>query len=239
MRCLFLSPEPRAAPDSSLVHMFAVFREAFGAPGTMFLPAGGGSAEEAGAAVAIALDRLTRDDEPVLIAGAALAFHHALSGSVQDWRLPPGSRVMVTGGFKGQRTGIDPGSLSDSIERRLGVTRDFHAGEYGMTELSTQYYDGRLRHALGMEQADPARGFIVPPWARVRIVEPTDGRDVREGEEGAIVHYDLANRGSAIALQTSDLGARVGPHAFELRGREPGAEARGCSLAADLWLGGA
>ena len=32
IRCLFLAPEPRTAPDSSLVHMFAVFREALGAP---------------------------------------------------------------------------------------------------------------------------------------------------------------------------------------------------------------
>ena len=239
IRCLFLSPEPRAAPDSSLVHMFAVFREALGAPGTTFLPAGGGSAEEAATAFATALDTLTRDGEPVLIAGAALAFHHALAGNARNRKLPHGSRVMVTGGFKGQSTGIEPGSLADSIELRLGVARDFQAGEYGMTELSTQYYDARLRHALGMGQADPVRGFVVPPWARVRVVEPTDGRDVCDGEEGAIVHYDLANRGSAIALQTSDLGARVGPLAFELRGREPGAEARGCSLAADLWLGGA
>jgi hypothetical protein len=145
---------------------------------------------------------------------------------------------MVTGGFKGARDRIDPEALAETIERRLGVARDFQASEYGMTELSTQYYDARLRRALGADGAEAARGFVVPPWARVRIVEPTDGREVDEGTVGTIVHYDLANRGSAIALQTSDLGVRTGPRAFELRGREPGAEARGCSLAADLWLGG-
>jgi hypothetical protein len=107
-----------------------------------------------------------------------------------------------------------------------------------MTELSSQYYDARTRTALGLG-TDSCIGLVVPPWARVRIVDPADGSEVAEGEVGAIVHYDLANRGSALALQTSDLGAWVGPTSFELRGREPGAEARGCSLAADLWLGGA
>jgi hypothetical protein len=106
-----------------------------------------------------------------------------------------------------------------------------------MTELSTQYYDAGLRRALGLD--DPTRGFAVPPWARVRIVESGEAHEVPDGEVGAIVHYDLANRGSALAIRTSDLGARTGPDAFELQGRAPGAEARGCSLAADLWLGGA
>ncbi|HEY7473338.1 MAG TPA: hypothetical protein VIE68_13445 [Gemmatimonadota bacterium] len=238
IRCLFLSPEPREAPGSSLVHMFAVFREALGAPGTMFLRAGGESAHGASVLTA-AIERMTRDDGPLLIAGAALAFHHALAGIEADRTLPTGSRVMVTGGFKGRRVSIDAESLAETIERRLGVARDFQSSEYGMTELSTQYYDARLRRALGADGSEPGPGFVVPPWARVRIIEPTDGQEVGDGVEGAIVHYDLANRGSAIALQTSDLGARTGPSAFELRGREPGAEARGCSLAADLWLGGA
>lgn len=238
IRCLFLSPEPRHAPDSSLVHMFAVFREALGEPGTAFLLAASGS--RAAFALSAALDRAVTDGEPVLVAGAALAFHHAFSGlDGMEWRLPAGSRAMVTGGFKGVRTLADPMRLAETIEHRLGIARDFQASEYGMTELSTQYYDARLRRALGANGADPDRGLVIPPWSRVRIVEPADGRELPEGEVGAVVHFDLANRGSALALQTSDLGARIASRAFELRGRESGAEARGCSLAADLWLDGA
>ncbi|CAN5887828.1 coenzyme F390 synthetase [soil metagenome] len=235
IRCLFLSPEPRLARDSSLVHMFAVFREAMGAPGTAFLLAA--DRDRGAEALAAALDCATDDGEPVLLAGAALAFNHALAGSDRTWRLPSGSRAMVTGGFKGLRARADPAELGRSIEEKLGIPRELQASEYGMTELSTQYYDAGLRRALGCK--DPARGLVVPPWARVRIVEPGELYESPPGEVGAIVHYDLANRGSALAIQTSDLGARTGPDAFELRGREPGAEARGCSLAADLWLGGA
>ena len=43
--------------------------------------------------------------------------------------------------------------------------------------------------------------------------------------------------GSVIAIQTADLGQRIGD-GFEVLGREPGAEARGCSIAADELLGG-
>lgn len=229
IRCLLLSPDPRAAPDSSLVHMLAVFREAFGGPGTGFL---------APEALPAALDRTAADGEPVLIAGAALAFHHALPiGDDRSWSLTSGSRAMVTGGFKGVRFATDPDELGARIAARLGIPRELQVAEYGMTELSTQYYDASLRRALAGEESAGSRGFVVPPWARVRIVDPLDGRELPEGEVGAIVHVDLANRGSALALQTSDLGAWTGAGTFELRGREPGAEARGCSLAADLWLG--
>ena len=229
IRCLFLSPDPRAAPDSSLVHMFAVFREAFGAPGTSFL---------APEALPGALDRAVADAEPVLIAGAALAFHHALPQAGHgSWTLPAGSRAMVTGGFKGVRFATDPDELDARIAARTGIPSRLQVAEYGMTELSTQYYDARVRRVLLGEDAARLEDFVVPPWARVRIVEPLDGRELPEGEVGAIVHVDLANRGSALALQTSDLGARTGAWTFELRGRAPGAEARGCSLAADLWLG--
>ncbi|HSD49617.1 MAG TPA: hypothetical protein VLE71_07290, partial [Actinomycetota bacterium] len=112
IRFLFLSLDPRAAPDSSLVHMFAVFREAFGAPGTAFLAA---------EALPGALDRAVADAEPVLIAGAALAFHHALPlGEDRSWTLPAGSRAMVTGGFKGVRVATDPDELGARIAARTG-----------------------------------------------------------------------------------------------------------------------
>lgn len=237
IRCIFLTPPPAAAPDSSLVHMFAVFREAFGARGSGFFVGGG---RAAGAlrldALIEALDAAVRDGEPVLVAGAALAFHHALAVlAPSSWNLPARSRTMVTGGFKGVMRAVDPESLAGDIECRLGIPASHQVAEYGMTELSTQYYSAPLRAALSLERADPD-GFRPPPWARVRVVDPSNGEDAPSGAEGALVHYDLANRASAMALQTSDLGAWVGDGVFVLRGREPGAEARGCSLAAELWL---
>jgi hypothetical protein len=256
IRFLFLSPSPAAAPDSSLVHMFAVFREALGAPGSRFLL--GARRGEAGAGEAEgALDAAAAGAEPVLVAGPAVAFLGVLEAAgSRSWALPPGSRAMVTGGFKGVRRGADPRALAEAVEARLGIPVSHQVQEYGMTELSSQYYDDRLRRALGLAdaQASPDGGhaaagsapsggngtetvFAEPPWARVRVVDPRSGLEVPPGEVGALIHVDLANRGSAVAIQTSDLGRRLGPGRFTLRGREPGSEARGCSLAADLWLG--
>jgi len=82
------------------------------------------------------------------------------------------------------------------------------------------------------------RRKLAPPWARVRAVDPETGEDRPPGEVGALVIVDLANTGSVQAVQTADLG-RVLRDGFEVLGREPGAEARGCSIAADAMLGAA
>lgn len=233
IRCLFLSPPPSVAGDSSLVHMFAVYAEAFGEPGSAFLlgrPGRSAGPERVGAALGAA----AASGEPVLVAGTALAWVGVLESPGGSWTLTEGSRSLVTGGFKGSRQGTDPDELARLIEERLGIPASHQVEEYGMTELSSQFYDGGLRRALGFGNAT-GNGFRVPPWMRVRIVEPETGRDVEPGEPGAVVHYDLANRGTALVVQTSDVGVRL-EDGFRLVGREPGAEVRGCSLAAELWF---
>lgn len=234
IRCLFLSPPPSAAPRSSLVHMFAVYGEAFGDPGSAFLLDARPGGRDASRAVAAAFDAAAADGKPVLVAGAALAWLGVLEDLPGSRALAVGSRSLVTGGFKGHAWAADPAELAEAIEE-LGIPRSHQLEEYGMTELSSQFYNAGLRRALGFKD-ETGHGFRVPPWTRVRIVDPTSGGDVAPGEPGALVHYDLANRGSAVAVQTSDLGVAV-DGGFRLAGREPGAEARGCSLAAELWLG--
>lgn len=236
IRCLFLSPSPAVAPHSSLVHMFAVYREAFGDPGSGFLLAEAGADGRAAGVVAEALDRAESDGVAVLVAGAALAFHRALQSTGREWRLPGGSRAMVTGGFKGVRESADPRALAAAIADRFGIAEAMQAGEYGMTELSSQAYTTEVRAAVGEDSG--AEGYVSPPWTRVRVVEPLTGADVPRGEVGALVHVDLANRGSAVVVQTSDLGRIEEDGSLSLVGRSPDAEARGCSLAADVWFGG-
>ncbi|MGH7570492.1 MAG: hypothetical protein ACREMK_01425 [Gemmatimonadota bacterium] len=233
IRCLFLSPRPSVAAHSSLVHMFAVYLEAFGEPGSGFLFDRPGRGVGPGA-VPPALDAAAPSGEPVLVAGPALAWLGVLELSGASWALPEGSRSLVTGGFKGTRRRTSPDELAQVIEERLGIPRSRQVEEYGMTELSSQFYDAGLRREQGFGDETGA-GFRVPPWMRVRIIDPDTGHDVEDGEPGAIVHYDLANRGSAMVVQTSDVGVAV-DGGFRLIGREPGAEARGCSLAAELWF---
>jgi hypothetical protein len=217
--------------------MFAVYREALGARGSEFFLTGEVMGEGVRLeALIAALDESTAGEEPVLVVGAALAYHHVLAAlGNRSWILPGGSRAMVTGGYKGHRTRADPVGLSEAIDRTLGIPASCQVEEYGMTELSTQCYGSRIRATL-VEGGEGNHGFEVPPWARVRIVDPISGGEVEKGDEGVILFYDPVNRGSAAVIQTSDVASLGDGGRFVLRGREPGAEARGCSLAADLWL---
>jgi len=68
-----------------------------------------------------------------------------------------------------------------------------------------------------------------PHWARTRVLNPKSLDEVGDGEVGLLCHYDLANRGSVIAVLTEDLGTKV-ESGFLLLGRATGTELRGCSV---------
>jgi hypothetical protein len=75
----------------------------------------------------------------------------------------------------------------------------------------------------------------VPPWVRTRVVDPESLEPAAAGPAGLLQHFDLANVGSVMAIQTEDLGVAV-DDGFRLLGRAPGATPRGCSIAMDLLL---
>ena len=106
---------------------------------------------------------------------------------------------------------------------RFGVEPEAIVAEYGMTELASQYYD-RVPTGAALAQ----RRKIAPPWLRARVVGP-DRTTMPLGEIGSILHVDLANRSSCIAIQTEDLGVQH-DDGLVLLGRAVDAEPRGCSL---------
>ena len=142
---------------------------------------------------------------------------------------------MVSGGFKGRSREIPRDVLRMTIARCFALDERSVINQYGMTELGSQFYDSTL------VDRDGPRRKLAPPWVRVRFVDPEAGREVEEGEVGLVVIHDLANTGSVAAIQTADLGRaivddrgqRIG---FDVLGRGEGAEARGCSIAADAML---
>ncbi len=227
---LALAPPPEEAPDSSLTHMFATAIAAFGAPGSAFFVSDGALREKE---LQGALE--AAGEAPLLVAGAAFAFVHlldALERAGAKLSLPASARIMETGGFKGRTRSLPREELHAALADRLGVPTRRIVNQYGMTELGSQFYDSTL--------AEPGstRRKLGPPWVRVRIVDPESDREVSAGGPGAIVVLDLANLASVSAIRTADLGRRVGD-GFEVLGREPGAEERGCSIAVDELLGGA
>jgi hypothetical protein len=104
--------------------------------------------------------------------------------------------------------------------------------EYGMTELTSQLYEGTLPNAALAGEPDV---LLEPPWLRVVPVEPETLSPVPPGELGIARIVDLGNVDSALVVQTEDLVRRRGA-GIELLGRRPGATARGCSLALEALL---
>jgi hypothetical protein len=226
---LCLTPPPEQAPHSSLVHMFETIRQNAGGAG---VPARRspffGKTDKDGVwtldfpALLEAIDASLAGQRPSLVLGTAFSFVHLLDFLAEkDFKLtlPPGSRVMETGGYKNRSRTMPKAELHALITKRLGVPRENIFCEYGMSELSSQAYDA----------AGGGRAFHFPPWARVQIISPETGREVADGETGLIRIVDLANVFSVAAIQTDDLGIRRGD-GFELIGRAQMAEPRGCSL---------
>jgi hypothetical protein len=163
------------------------------------------------------------DGVAVCIAATAFALVHlldAMEARGQRFALPEGSRMMETGGFKGRSKAIAREDLYAAICERFGLEPERIVAEYGMTELTSQYYD------------DAQRRKVAPPWLRARVVGP-ERTTLPEGEIGSLLHVDLANRSSCIAVQTADM-ARPDGDAFYLLGRDADAEPRGCSLDAEF-----
>jgi hypothetical protein len=140
---------------------------------------------------------------------------------------------MHTGGFKGRSREVAQDELIRCMAETFGVPESAVVGEYGMTELSSQLYEGTFRAARGLPAPSARHGtFVAPPWLRVVAVDPETLRPVADGEIGILRFEDLANVDSALAIQTSDRGRCQGS-AVELLGRPPGAPPRGCSLAVE------
>ncbi len=218
---LLLIPDRTAAPDSSLSFMAGHVFERHAAPGSAWAVSTGG----------IDVEHARRwlqgrgEGKPVLILATALALvlllDHLEGETGHAIRLPAGSRVFETGGFKGQRLETTPEAVRRRARSLLGLEETAIVREYGMTELTSQAYSRpggeRLR---------------TPPWMPFRVLDPETLEEVEDGRTGLLSFFDLANVGSVCHVLTEDLGlAEDG--AFRLLGRATGAELRGCSLTAE------
>jgi hypothetical protein len=237
----FLAPSPNEAEDSSLSYMFDALRVAEGSPESGFdLHEGRLDLASLGETIRRARERA----EPLVLAGTSFAFVHLLDSfaapnapntSKADWALPAGSRLMETGGFKGRSREVPREVLRTALAEFFSIPEPSIVNQYGMTELGSQFYDSTL-----LDPSGPRRK-LVPPWTRVRFVDPESGQDVDGKEVGMVLIHDLANTGSIAAIQTADLGRSIVDSmgkaiGFDILGRAAGAEARGCSVATDVML---
>lgn len=189
-------------------------------------------------------------NRPIVLLGTAFNFVHLLDHFAANnirYQLARGSRVLETGGYKGQSREVPKAGLHALITKHLGIAPENIVTEYGMSELSSQAYDGTAgagragcpqpaanalaptRRGEATAPCQQQRIFHFPPWCRAQVISPETGREVAEGETGLLRIFDLANVRSVLAIQTEDLAVKRGD-AFELIGRATQAEPRGCSL---------
>jgi len=222
---LSLIPSPSETPDSSLSTMTGIVGQEL-CEEVHWLVSGEGVLDvDRFLDLAAALES---DGRPALVTGTAFAFVHLLDALAERGaraRLPRGTRLMETGGFKGRSRRVRREVLYSQIEDRLGVPPTRIVNEYGMTELLSQLYEPTLAGG----GASTGR-HIPPPWMRVRALDPATLDPLPEGGVGLLAFFDLANLGSVCHVLTEDLGS-VSADGVRLRGRIEGAEPRGCSRA--------
>jgi hypothetical protein len=232
MAVLVLGPLASTHPSSSLGHMYGFAVESFAAA----RDSGQADVTQAFDAegrldLGLALDRLEEaaaSSRPLLILAlrtTITAVFEALRGRKEPLRLPADSRLVETGGSKGGRT-MSRAGVRKAAWRFLHIPAYLCAGEYGMTELLSQFYEDAL-HSRWSGALEP-RSFVGPRWVRTTVADPATLRPLPAGERGILRHFDLANVASVSAVQTLDIGFDCGA-GFEVRGRADGAEARGCS----------
>lgn len=228
-----LNPPRTLLPNSSLAHYLHLVLETFGAPGSAFmLDAQGLNMDK----LAGALREAEASGQAVCLLGTSFAFVHALdifADERQRFALPPGSRIMDTGGFKGQSRELTREALYGLFSEYFGVPGTHCVNMYGMSEFSSQFLDNTLRQAHAGRQVPLAKEN--PPWTRTLVVDPETLTPVPRGQRGLLLHVDLANRNSVVAILTEDVGVEV-DGGFLLFGRAQGSEVRGCSVAIDEML---
>ena len=234
MQMLSLTPSSESHSESSLYFMIGRVMKEWGAEGSCYFiqPDGTFATNE----LADALESSQEQSRPMMLLGAAFSFVYFLDWMTEkrrSFQLPPGSRLMETGGYKGQTREISRDELLTLFEQQLGVPSTHCVNEYGMTELCVQFYDHALRDMH--EGLEPRRHKSIPHWSRVQILDPESLQQTAEGETGIIQVCDLSNRCSIIQIMTADLGRKTAD-GFEILGRASTAESRGCSLTLDELL---
>jgi len=242
-----LAPDPGPAPKSSLGFMMRAFIEEFDGrplfgraeatrdpsePGRFLVGPGGVDAS----GLARAAERALARDEPLLVLGTGFSFI-LLVDQLRGAAIPAPARtvVMPTGGFKDKSREIGYADLVRELGAAFAIPETHVVGEYGMTELTSQLYEGVLPGGV----LSGNRGvFIPPPWLRVTPVHAETLDPEPDGGVGLARFTDLGNIDFPMCIVTQDLVRRLGA-GVELLGRHHGAPPRGCSLAVEEMVLGA
>jgi len=165
------------------------------------------------------LQTLAAKGKPVWLLGAAFA----LLDFAETYTVThPGLTVVETGGMKGK--GVELSRETLHLRLKSGFPSSPIHSEYSMAELFSQAY-----------ACEEDLYFRCPPSMQVFIRDLQDPfRYLKDGIRGGINITDLENRHSCSFIETEDLGLRLPDGRFQVLGRIPAAELRGCNMLIDL-----
>jgi len=220
-------PPPSLMPNSSLAHYLDLAVRDFGINNSRHLMSASG----------IEFTHLFEDlaeaeqtNQPYALLGASFSLVHVLDEMARIGHtvvLPSGSRILDTGGFKGQSRELQQDEFYNCLETAFGVPRSHCINMYGMTELSSQFYDDGNINCPSVKSG--------PHWLRTRVVNPLTGESIPDSQTGILAHTDLAHFNICTTILTEDAGVAI-DNGFQLIGRAAGIEAQGCSMAVDEFL---
>lgn len=229
---LRLVPDVAAAPTMIMAYGMARIAAAFGHPtlSTSVIGARGVDYELLAARIAGA----HAEGVAVVLIGASFAFVNvcdALSREGRTLHLPPGSRIVDAGGFKGLSRTIGVEGLRGRLAQTFGVAPRQCLNLFGMTELASQLYDA-ADVAVGPLGERP-KGRTPFVWPEVRDAHTLS---VRTHGPGLLEVVDLCIVDRPHRLLTGDRGIACA-EGVAVAGRIDRAQRRGCSLSLDAWTG--
>ncbi len=199
-----LTPPVEAVPHSSLAHMFdcVARRHAPDAHGFFGRVNSDGGWDLDFVSLMAGLAEAQSASNPVLLLGTAFSFVHLLDRMKSERigiQLPPGSRVLETGGYKGRSRALPKFELHKRIRIRLGVPEDRIVCEYGMSELSSQAYDkGQRPETEGRDsKSRESRMISLNRESPSPHPSPPMGERVPEGRPRGIPGSGVAENNSA------------------------------------------
>jgi len=227
IRMGILFPTEEAMPNSSLAHYLGLAVKQFGTEDSHYLVHKDGLDTMR---FVLELAHTEQTGEPYALLGASYCFVH-LMDALKEYDdvgfLPAGSWIMDTGGFKGQSRHLALDDFYEQLSSTFGVPRSRCINMYGMTELSTQFYDSGNQVCPSVKSG--------PHWIRSRVVNPLTNEELARGDKGVLVHCDVAHFNVVSTILTEDAGIET-ENGFLLLGRVDGAEAQGCSMAVEEFL---
>ncbi len=227
---LVLAPPPDVAVHMIMAYGMRILVREWGEDGSRFLLGQGGLDIDS---LTSTLKKAEEEGTPVTLIGASFAFVNLADRYFslgESFKLPPGSRLMDAGGYKGKSREVSRGDFPDLVEKTFGIPGTYTVNLLGMTELASQFYDANL---YLHRQGEIARRIKWnAPWTRTRALDPETLETLQPGETGVLAHIDIANMERPSFILTDDLGY-VDNDGFEVIGRAADDRSRGCSVTVD------